>query len=252
MIEAVQAALARPEIIWLALTVLVAGCVRGFAGFGTGLIVMPLGSIFLPPVWIMAILATIDMLGSAPVVPRALRDGDVRIVGKLLLGSAIMILPGTYLLSISDPQLTRWAISAVVIGMVILLVSGWRHRLDLEGRELYAVGAASGLMGGMTGIPGPPVIIAFLGSHRPPDQVRANVMLFLLGFVAMLVPAFLYRGLVTLDAFAIGLVMLVPYIVGNLIGARVFNPAHVRRYRVVAQVLILSSGIAGMPIFSGA
>lgn len=250
MIEAVQAALTRPELIWLAVTVFVAGCVRGFAGFGTGLIVMPLGSIFLPPVWIMAILATIDMLGSAAVVPRALRDGDIHVVGKLLAGSVVMILPGTYLLSISDPALTRWLISAIVLLMVVLLASGWRHSMNLEGAELYAVGATAGLMGGMTGIPGPPVIIAFLGSRRPPDQVRANVMLFLLGFVAMLVPVFLYRGLVTLDAFVIGLLMVVPYVAGNLIGARIFNPVHVRLYRGVALVLILASGLAGLPIFS--
>ncbi len=48
---------------------------------------------------------------------------------------------------------------------------------------------------------------------------------------------------------AIGLVLLVPYVAGNLIGARIFNPELERTYRRVAYVIVATSAIVGLPIW---
>ncbi|HCQ64737.1 MAG TPA: hypothetical protein DIU07_05985, partial [Rhodobacteraceae bacterium] len=48
MPEIVQGVLATPGLFWIALTFLAAGLVRGFTGFGTALIVMPVAAVFLP------------------------------------------------------------------------------------------------------------------------------------------------------------------------------------------------------------
>ena len=55
-----------PEFWWLVLVIGVAGVVRGFAGFGTGLVFIPLASIFLDPLWVLAAVIAVDVGGLGP------------------------------------------------------------------------------------------------------------------------------------------------------------------------------------------
>ena len=55
MIEALLQALFHPDTVYLAVVVLIAGIVRGFAGFGAGLIVVPLASRVLPPLEVLTL-----------------------------------------------------------------------------------------------------------------------------------------------------------------------------------------------------
>ncbi|MEO0937061.1 MAG: hypothetical protein AAFY38_02790 [Pseudomonadota bacterium] len=48
-VEALSAALAQEGLLWLALIYAVGGVVRGFSGFGTALIAVPVSGIFLGP-----------------------------------------------------------------------------------------------------------------------------------------------------------------------------------------------------------
>jgi len=58
--------------------VVVAGVVRGFTGFGTALIYVPIASSVLSPMLVVVSLIIFDVLGAMPLTPRALRDGALR------------------------------------------------------------------------------------------------------------------------------------------------------------------------------
>ena len=67
------------EGVWLlGLATVLAGLVRGFTGFGSGLVYMPLAALVLPPAQAVAVLVLMDMIGPLPQIPRALRDGAPR------------------------------------------------------------------------------------------------------------------------------------------------------------------------------
>ena len=54
-------ALAFKGLAWVALAALVAGVVRGFSGFGTALIYLPVAAQVMPPVWAILSLAAMDV-----------------------------------------------------------------------------------------------------------------------------------------------------------------------------------------------
>lgn len=118
-----------PGIGWLGLIVFVAGVVRGFAGFGTGLIFIPLAAMHIPPVWVLVALMTADLVATLPLIPGAFRDGSLPDLAALLPGCVICLPAGTLLLEPVDPVLFRWSVALLALGMVALLASGWRHRI---------------------------------------------------------------------------------------------------------------------------
>lgn len=243
------AAWGQPDLIWLAFVVFVAGIVRGFAGFGTALIYVPVAANFLSPVWVLITLMAIDLVGPLPLVPRALKDGSKVEISAMLLGCALALPFGVYVLTWIEPQVFRWLVSLLALGVVALLLSGWRHRVMLQPRSLMGIGAVGGFLGGFSGMPGPPVILAYMSGQYEPARIRANTLLFLLGFDFMLAVAFVVQGVFVLEAFVLGVLLILPYGAGNLIGARIFNPDNARTYRLVAYVVIVSSALIGLPVF---
>ena len=58
--------------------------------------------------------------------PGVVRLVDWRRIGLLLLAAAVGVPLGNLVLTYSEPEPMRWAISAIVLGAVALLASGWR------------------------------------------------------------------------------------------------------------------------------
>lgn len=248
MPEPLLAALATPGIGWLCLIIFVAGCVRGFAGFGTALIFVPLAALFIPPVWVVIVVMVADIAGPLLLVPRALRDASRPDLGALLAGCALALPAGLLILSRIDPENFRWLAAGLALAMVALLASGWRHTHRFGRRSLAGIGAMSGLLGGVTGQPGPPVILAYLGGNYPAARIRANTLLFLLGFDILLAAGLILSGLMAGEALMLGFLLALPNMLGNLIGARIFDPARERLYRYVAYGLIAMAALAALPV----
>lgn len=60
MPEALAGVLATPGLVWLILTISVAGIVRGFTGFGTALVFVPVAGMFLPPQVVVAVITPVS------------------------------------------------------------------------------------------------------------------------------------------------------------------------------------------------
>src|SRR3979490_495542 len=106
----------------------VSGMSRGFSGFGSALIFMPLASSMAAPRLVAALLLIIDFVAAAPLVPNAWKHADRKATAVMVLGALIGVPIGTYFLSRLDPVTTRWIISAFVCGLLLLLLSGWGYR----------------------------------------------------------------------------------------------------------------------------
>ena len=104
------------------------GTARGFSGFGSALIFMPLASSIAAPRLVAALLLIIDFVAAAPLLPNAWRHADRRATAVIVLGALVGVPLGTYFLSRLDPVTTRWIISVFVLALLVLLLSGWRYR----------------------------------------------------------------------------------------------------------------------------
>lgn len=92
----------------------VSGTARGFSGFGSALIFMPLASSIAAPRLVAALLLVIDFVAAAPLLPDAWRKADRKATAVIVLGALVGVPVGTYFLSVLEPVTTRWIISCFV------------------------------------------------------------------------------------------------------------------------------------------
>jgi uncharacterized membrane protein YfcA len=249
MAEALAQALAAPGLWALVLTISAAGLVRGFTGFGTALLFMPVAVIFVPAATAIATMVITGLFSSALLIPRAWPVARRREVGTLVLGAFAALPFGTALLSVLDEAVLRWAVAIAAAVTLAALLTGWRYRRAVGPAGQLAVGAGAGALGATTGLTGPPVILFYLAGQGAAVEVRANTILFLAALDLGVLVAFLTAGLVGREAVALGVLLAVPYLATTALGQRLFQPARERLFRRAAYALIGLAILTGLPVF---
>ncbi|MDF1856876.1 TSUP family transporter [Pseudooceanicola sp.] len=248
MPEGLATALDTPGLLWLLIAYLIAGLVRGFTGFGTALIVMPLAGALLPLPMAIVLLSVTGVFTWPAMLPGAWRYADHRQVA-LMAGAAIVAAPfGVWLLTFLSRDMLRWLVSGAAAVTLAALISGWRYRGRVRGPGLGAIGAAAGVLGGATGLTGPPVILFYLAGPSNARAVRANTILFLAALEIGIIANLFLRGLVGVEALWLGLVLAVPYVLAVLVGQRLFDPAREKTFRALAYSVIGIAILVGLPI----
>jgi len=238
-------------LVFLTVCSFVAGAVRGFSGFGSAFIFMPLASAVVGPKVAAAVILLIDLVTAAPMIPEGWRLGDKRDVGTMALGLPIGIPIGAWALTHSDPLLVRWFLVATIIPMLALLMSGWRYRGHPTPALTVVVGAMSGFLSGITQMGAPPIILYWLGSSNKASVVRANVVLLFAVSTVLTTGTYGYSGLLSWSL--VGLVVLTgpAYGLGVWLGARMFRLASERTFRRLCYALIALAALVGMPVLDG-
>jgi uncharacterized membrane protein YfcA len=229
----------------------VAGTARGFSGFGAALIFMPLASSMAAPRLIAALLLVIDFVAAAPLIPNAWRDADRRATAVMVAGALIGVPLGTLLLSRLDPVTTRWIISAFVVALLMLLLSGWRYRGKDHAAIAVAIGAASGLCSGLAQTGGPPIVGYWLGRPIPSAIARANILLFFAASDIFSVVSYSLAGLITADVLRFACLVGPLYGAGVWLGAAMFGKTSEALFRVTCYVLIAAAVLIGLPMLDG-
>lgn len=249
MPEALIQLVATPGLIWLMLAIGAAGIVRGFTGFGTALIFVPIAGIFLPPAVIVAVMMLTGLASSGALIPRAWGQADRREVGLLAFAALLTVPLGLWLMARMDAHIVRWIV-AVVAGLTLpALVTGWRFSGQVSRRGLVGIGGVAGVLGGLTGLTGPAVILFYLAGQAAVQSVRANTILFLGALDVVIVANLLLRGAVAWSTVILALALAAPYFITTLIGQALFDPRHERTYRWVAYSVIALAVISGLPIW---
>lgn len=249
MPDALAQALALPGLGWLIGAAIAAGLVRGFAGFGTAMIYMPVAGAILDPFVALISLVVMDLLGPLPTVPRALRDRHKGDMGKLIIGLVFAMPFGVWLLGQMDPTVFRYAVSLIALILLILLISGYRYQGQLTSPTLVGTGMLGGVMGGSMGLAGPPVIMLYMASTHPAQVVRATLMLYLLSVDILLINVMWVMDRLDMQAIVVGFVVTGPYLLSCIAGAAVFRAERELAYRRIAYGIIAASAIGGLPLW---
>src|SRR6056297_3822589 len=113
MPEALGAALATPGMPWLLLAIGLAGIVRGFTGFGTALIFVPVAGIFLPPAVVIGVITLTGIASTAALLPRAWGQANRPEVGLLALVALLTVTLGLWLLDRLPTDAIRWIVAGI-------------------------------------------------------------------------------------------------------------------------------------------
>ncbi|MGX7927449.1 sulfite exporter TauE/SafE family protein [Tsuneonella sp. HG094] len=229
---------------------LVAGFVRGLAGFGLAILLVPVLGLAIPPAeavvagnWLGFMISMVSLRKQVAETERS---------AWVIAGVALLAIPlGVLALSAVTPEVARLLIALVAIGaFVAVLLPPRPHERPARG-ETVATGVASGLLTGFAGMPGPPVVPFYLRRPIAPATARASMMsVFLVTQGAGALSA-LALGVATWREFLVALGLYPAVFVGNWVGGKAFGRIDPRAWRWIAgAVLGLAAGGAALKLVS--
>lgn len=225
----------------------VAAFVRGLAGFGMAILLVPLLGLMVLPVDAVIVSNLLGLLIGLSGL-RATWDAADR-GSALPIGILAMVATpfGLALLHAIDPAWARVLIALVaVLAFVLVLLpprpDGHRpHRAEIAG-----TGVAAGLLTGFAGMPGPPVVPFYLRQAIPAAKARASMLLVFLATSLASSVAALAMGMADARDGLLALVLFGPIWLGNRLGAMAFGRVSDRAWRWLVAVLLAASGTAAL------
>ena len=237
-----------PTLLFLVLVAGAAGLARGFAGFGAALIFMPAASALISPAAAAPVLLIVDNVLALSLLPGAWPRARKREVVIMAAGALVGVPLGTLALRLGDPLVLRWIIAVTAAAMLVLLISGWRYAGTPRPPVTVAVGAISGLFGGLAQLSGPPVIAYWLTGEQARHGVRASIILFFASTSVLSTITYAVSGLLTLNALLLALFVGPLYGLGLFLGSRAFGLASEANFRRLCFAMIAVSVVASLPV----
>jgi uncharacterized membrane protein YfcA len=233
-------------LVWAALVTFVAGLMRGFAGFGSAMLMAPVFAVLMGPVHMVPLIAAMEFPMGAALFVGARRDVEWGFVVPMALVAMVAMPLGIWALVTVDKAILTKVISGIVLGFVLVLVIGWRYRGPRPLALTMGIGAASGAMMATSSVGGPPVLLYMLAADHPAARIRANIIayFFLASFVliALVMVAAPHAVAAIVDA----VVLLPVVLLGSWIGSRLAGRAADRHYRWIAYVFLTAAGVFGL------
>lgn len=240
-------------VLLAGLAIAFAQLVRGVTGFGSALVGVPLLALLYGPQDAIFLVCFTDFVGSFFLAWDVRRLARWKVVAMVFPAAVVGQYIGTDLLVVL-PEETVSRVLAVVVGVFAILMAirpnrpgrGERTELPQDKRILAGMsvaGLAGGLMSGLVGAGGPPIVIYFKRFFAQ-EFFRAQLIMIFMFSGASLLPMLWLKGAVTTSLFPTALMLLVPMIVGNRLGAWVAPKVPpVAFSRLVAGLLVGTAGL---------
>lgn len=228
---------------------MIAGLVRGYTGFGSAMVFMPVASAAFVPQVAIAVMFITDNVMQVILLRSSLKHARWGEFGPLLAGYSLGFPAGLYALVTVDQAAMRWAISAMILTGLVLIVSGLRIRTAPGLAATVATGTASGIASGSASLGGMVLSLFWLSGPAANEAVRGSSIGFFL-FASLISGTLIaLAGLFTAEAFRLALWMLAPYGLGMALGNLLFGRADPRLFRPVAFGIIAIAAMTSLPLF---
>ena len=245
------ASYATSSLVLVVVTAFVAGLARGFSGFGSALIFMPVASSVMGAQVASPLLLLIDFLTTLTLIPNAYRRADRRDVGIISLGALIGVPLGTMMLAWGNPLLIRWIIVTLIGSMLMLLACGWRYPGKPTAPVTVAVGGVAGFFGGLAQLGGPPVVMYWLRDTAVAAVTRANIILYFFIADVLIIVSYWIGGLWATTILGLAVLTGPAFALGLWIGSKLFGRASDAAFRRICYTLIAVSALISLPLFDG-
>ena len=234
-----------PELALVAAVLAVAQLVYVMFGFGAGLIAVGALALFLPDIKdAVVLLLLVNIPAELFVVWRSRREIRWRGILVICVGIAIGVPAGTAILQLGDPSvvLTILGLFLVAVGVLFLVLPEARRIEDGVGRASI-IGLVSGVLSGLFGTGGPPLIVYFRLRGIDKSAFRSHLMAIFLVVTAVRLPSYAFSGLLTAPRLTSALVVLPAVLLGGFVGHKVHLSLSERLFRRAVSVALALLGV---------
>ena len=213
-------------------------------GFGAGLIAVGSLALIFPEIKdVVVLLLLVNLPAEILVVIQARKEIRWRPIAGLGTGIAVGIPLGAWILRGGDPQLVL-----TILGGFLVLVGFVFVRLPAGGRfhppawAAPPAGFLSGLLTGLFGTGGPPLIIWYHLSAGNKAAFRGNLMTIFLLMTIVRVPSYAVGGLITAPRLWSTLAILPAALFGAWLGHRLHIKISEKTFRLMVSILLVVLG----------
>lgn len=231
---------------WANIVICVAALASTITGFGYALLASPVLVLFLAPQLVVPIVLMSWMPLSLLLAHESYGDMSWSKIGRWLLGAIPGMVIGVYGLAHLDEGLIRGTIGALTI---LAALSVWLRPASpfvRERRMAIAAGAASGVMAGVSGVSGPPVVLFGVNQGWDFAVLRAC----LIGYFTLLHAATIVVlgnfGMVNEKTMSFAIAVLPGLLIGYLLGIRLKERIDSSHFRTLTLGLVSLAGIAAI------
>lgn len=229
-----------------ALVTVLAAFIKGAIGFGFPTIGTPLLSLFVSVKTAVVILIVPNIvMDTLQFARQGAPLGTVRRFALLLLFGAIGTVAGTRLLvAISSATATLILglfimvfVALGVAGVVLRVPARWEQRLSI------VVGLATGIVGGITNVPGTPLVIYFQALDLPKREFVSSVAFTFVVYKLIQLGAVVYYGLLPLSLVPTSLALTLVALGGFAVGLKVQDRLDQRTFN---RAVLMFLGLLGL------
>jgi uncharacterized membrane protein YfcA len=226
-----------------AFIILIASIVKGLTGFGFALTSLPLLTMFLTPKTAVPLITVCSVFLDGYTFSEARRLVQYKEISPLVVSGIVGMILGTYFLVSLDSDAIRLAIGIVTLLFTLASLMGVKREISNARTASIPVGLISGVLGGLTSISGPPVILFFNNQNVEKTVFRANLIAYFFSIYLATVPSYFFGNLLTLDLLGSSIVMVPIMFLGANIGIRASKKVNEILFKKITLLLLLFTGI---------
>lgn len=219
--------------------------VRSLAGFGLAILLVPVLALALKPVEAVLIANMLGLMIGLTEIRWLISQAEKsawHIAGVVVLTTA----PGMALLAITPTPVARLLIALVALSAFVAVLIPPREP-ETPGRiHTLLTGAASGVLTGFAGMPGPPVVPYYVGRAIPREVAKASMVLVFTIASTTGIASGLALGTMHWRLLLLALALFPVVLIGNALGRRALGKISDRAWRIFAATVLGAASFAAL------
>ncbi|MDE1468247.1 sulfite exporter TauE/SafE family protein [Aurantiacibacter sp. D1-12] len=235
-----------PETIAVALlAAIAAGFVRGLAGFGLSVVLVPVLQLAIEPsAAVLVGIVSLFLIGLTD-IGRIRRDADKSAIPIAVIALACMPL-GLWALVALSPDWARVLIAMVSLGAFVLVVVPL-GKVALPRRSAMGLsGFFTGFFGGFAGMPGPGMAPFYLRGRLEPRVARASMMAIFLVVTPLSAAFFVWRGVGGWEEIELAALLFPAVLFGDWFGHRAFGQVSKTQWQVATAIVLGGAALGAL------
>ena len=233
-------------LLLMGLIVVIAYFVKGALGFGEGLITISFFLLFLDLKLVLPLALLLALVGGFYQVFHFKTDIIKNIVFVFIVPIIIGVIIGTYLLNQLDSEVikTIFAIAIILYSLKLLFFSEFSKSEKQINKPLAGiVGFIGGLVDGLIGLGGVPIIVYLNHIKLKKAAFRATCVLTFIVLATTRTITYAYSGLISVDTIKMALYLAPAILIGSLGGIRIHSKINEDMFTRIVTVMLLIIGI---------
>ena len=224
--------------------IMAGGFVRGYTGFGSGLVMAPLLTLFWGPVEAVAMTVSLGAVASVQVVPRGARQCDWRTMAPMSVAAVLFVPVGTFTLVSLDPEIVKNIIAAIVLFVTTISLRGWTYRGPAGPIPAFLAGGVTALVNGIAAVGGPASVMYLMSLPNRAERHRANIIIItsVIGWLVLF--CMVVAGAVSQETLVKIALLFLPNMCGVWAGSKMFALLPGRVFRVIILWMLVAVSVA--------